>query len=291
MPLWVLENVPGGAQEFYLGGPKAWSNLPAVSWKDFGALGTFSLAEAQNRLSKALDAGWQVIPLGDAAYPQPLVHIYNPPAVLYVKGRLPDFACLPAAAVVGSRRPIPQSEAAARQFGAQLAESGMIVVGGVAPGVDARVMASALQKSDKLVCVLPVDLDSPYPVDTQELRQRILRRGGALVTEHFSWPKPIKGSFHLRNRLITGLCFGVVLIQAAMRSGTIMYANLAAEQGRDVFVYPGPAEAAEFLGTQMLLEEGAEPVWNGQDVLAQCPIEFLNRMLQEYTERAAAPEP
>ena len=287
LPLWVLENFPGGAEGFYQGGPKAWSSLPALSWADFGALGSFSLAEAQNRLSRAERAGWQVIVLEDGAYPAPLRHIYGPPAVLYVKGRLPDFSHLPAVAVVGSRRPIAQSAAAASRFGAQLAESGMIIVGGVAPGVDALVMASAIEKTDKLVCVLPVDLDSQYPVDTIPLRRRILERGGALVTEHFSWPKPISGSFHLRNRLITGLCFGVVLIQAAMRSGTLMYATLAAGQGRDVFVYPGPVESPEYLGTRMLLGEGAAPVYKGEDVLAQCPIDFLNRMLQEYTQQAA----
>lgn len=286
VPLWVLENFPGGAEGFFQGGPKVWSTLPALSWKDFGALGSFSLPEAEERLAKALDAGWQVVTLGEAAYPKPLAQIYNPPAALYVQGRLPDFSDLPAVAVAGSRRPLSQSVTAALHFGTQLAESGMIVVGGVAPGIDARAMGCAIEKSDKVVCVLPVDLDSPYPVDTQELRQRILRRGGALVTEHFSWPKPVQGSFHLRNRLITGLCFGVVLIQAAMRSGTIMYANLAAGQGRDVFVYPGPAGAAEYQGSRMLIAEGAAQVFNGQDVLAQCPIEFLNRLLEEYTRQA-----
>lgn len=288
VPLQVLEQFPGGAEGLFQGGPKAWASLPELRGKDFQALGSFSLAEAQERLSKALDAGWQVITLEDAAYPRALANIYNPPPVLYVQGRLPDFSTLPAVAVAGSRRPLSQSVAAARHFGIQLAESGMIVVGGVAPGIDARVMESAIETSDKVVCVLPVDLDSSYPVDTQELRQRILRRGGALVTEHFSWPKPVHGSFHLRNRLITGLSFGVVLIQAAMRSGTIMYANLASEQGRDVFVYPGPAGAAEYQGSQALLDEGAFQVWNAQDVLVQCPIEYLNQLLEEYTRQAVS---
>lgn len=288
MPLWIWENFPGGAEAFYRGGPKAWASLSTISRMEFGALGSFSLAEAEARLSKAENAGWQVVTLADKAYPMRLVNIYNPPAALYIQGHWPDFSSLPAVAVVGSRHPLPQSADAAMRLGAQLAESGMILVGGVAPGVDARVIASAIERSDKVVCVLPVDLNSSYPTDTQELRKRILARGGALVTEHFSWPKPVKGSFHLRNRLVTGLCFGVVLIQAAKHSGTIMYANLAAVQGRDVFVYPGPLGPAEFAGTQMLLEEGAYPVWNGQDVLSHCPIEYLDRLLLDYTKEASS---
>lgn len=271
IPMAVHQNFPGGIPAFCQAGPPAWRTVSGLTWKHVQALSRFTLKDAYIRLLTAERKGWQVLTPACPAYPEALKNIVDPPAVLYVKGCWPDFSAAPAIGVVGARRALRYSREAARRISRDLAQGGAVVVSGIADGIDSSALSEALQAGGRVVSVLPVSLDSAYPMETAWLRRKILQQGGALVTEFFSEEKPHIGAFRLRNRIITGLSYGVVLIQAGSRSGTMMYASRAAEQGREVYVVPGPPNAPEYSGSAQLLEEGAMPVQSGEEVLNDCP--------------------
>ena len=280
MPWRLHRSYPGGLREFHRGGPKLWNTLGSVTEQAAAGLYSFSLEEAEARLEYAAKVGWEVCTPECEKYPEALRNIFDPPAVLYVKGNLPEVDRAPAIAVAGCRKAWKESEEAAKAFGYQLASGGAVVVSGGAVGVDAAALMGAMSAQGAAVSVLPVDLGSPYLNRNAGLRRLVPEHGGALVSEYFSLRNPLYGTFPQRNRIITGLCCGTLLIQAAEKSGTIMYARLAAEQGRDVFVYPGPPgseEAPAFAGSRGLLADGAREVRHGEEILAEYALRFQER--------------
>ena len=277
LPWRIHRSVPGGVEAFYQGGPRLWNSLGGIREQEAAALFSFSLEEAQAQLEHALKVGWEVLTPACGEYPQALTHIYDPPAVLYGKGKLPDMDSRPALAVVGARKATPETQEKAREFGYQLALGGASVVTGGAVGVDAAVALGAMSGGGPVVSVLPVALNSPYLSKNHFLRQSILEKGGALLTEYFAQQTPGFGTFQVRNRLITGLACGVLLLQAARKSGTVMYASYAKEQNRDVFVWPGPQGDPAFAGGWDLLEDGAKAVERGEEILEEFQYRFAGR--------------
>ena len=277
LPWRIHRSVPGGVEAFYQGGPRLWNSLGGIREQEAAALFSFSLEEAQAQLEHALKVGWEVLTPACGEYPQALTHIYDPPAVLYGKGKLPDMDSRPALAVVGARKATPETQEKAREFGYQLALGGAVVVTGGAVGVDAAVALGAMSGGGPVVSVLPVALNSPYLSKNHFLRQSILEKGGALLTEYFAQQTPGFGTFQVRNRLITGLACGVLLLQAARKSGTVMYASYAKDQNRDVFVWPGPQGDPAFAGGWDLLEDGAKAVERGEEILEEFQYRFAGR--------------
>lgn len=277
LPWRIHRSVPGGVEAFYQGGPRLWNSLGGIREQEAAALFSFSLEEAQAQLEHALKVGWEVLTPACEEYPQALTHIYDPPAVLYGKGKLPDMDSRPALAVVGARKATPETQEKAREFGYQLALGGAVVVTGGAVGVDAAVALGAIGGGGPVVSVLPVALNSPYLSKNHFLRQSILEKGGALLTEYFAQQTPGFGTFQVRNRLITGLACGVLLLQAARKSGTVMYASYAKDQSRDVFVWPGPQGDPAFAGGWDLLEDGAKAVERGEEILEEFQYRFAGR--------------
>lgn len=292
---------PGGLREFCEGGPKLWNSRRDLKNSEAAALRDFSLGEAEARLEYAEKVGWHVLTPACGKYPELLKNIPNPPAVLYWKGDLPDVDAALSVAVVGARRPLPAVADAARRFGYQLAAGGACLVSGGAVGVDAEVLLGAMQIPDsRMICVLPVSLDSSYIVENARLRAMICERGGALVSEYFSQQNPDHGTFPARNRVITGLSRGVVILQSRGKgSGGMLYAASALEQNRDVFVYPPPEGEDGFEGNRILLEEGALTASCGEDVLAEyegialarkAPDPRVRELLDDLLSFPAAPE-
>lgn len=269
LPWELSKRFAGGVEEFYKQGASLWNALTFISEGQAAALFDFSLAQAEAQLEHAEKVGWMVITPECEKYPEPLRHISDPPAVLYVKGDLPDLEARPAIAIAGARKASDASLEAARKIGYQLACGGAPVVSGGAVGIDAAALKGALSALGHVISVLPVDLGSSYVTKNASLRREIPEKGGALVSEYFSQNRPGFGTFQQRNRLITGLSAGVVLIQAAKKSGTMLYAKYAVDQNRDVFVYPGPPGDPEFSGSQALLEDGARAITCGEDVLGE----------------------
>lgn len=274
----ISRRFTGGVEEFLDGGPRLWAVDPKLTDRELAGLQSFSLQQAEARLEYAHRMGWTVLTPETPGYPEALKNIYDPPAVLYIKGSLPEVDRTLSIAIVGARKASEESLKAARLIGYQLALGGACVISGGALGIDSAALRGALEIPDaRVVSVLPVSLESPYIHQNAKLRE-LVAQNGALVTEYFSQQTPDYGTFPQRNRLITGLARGVVLIQAAAKSGTLLYAKRAEEQDRDVLVYPGTPGDPAFAGSESLIEDGCPAVRDG------------NEIFREYREAFSVPE-
>lgn len=204
----------------------------------------------------------------DAAYPSSLKNITDPPLVLYYKGRLPDFDGSPVIATVGTRKCTPYGIHAARKFGGQMARCGAVLVSGIAEGIDAAAMSGALSAGGFVVGVLGSGADIVYPAVNRSLFADT-ERYGCLISEFPPRTPPYGWNFPKRNRIISGLANGVLVIEAPKKSGSLITVRQAAEQGRDVFVVPGNVDMPTCEGSNALLREGAIPVSRGWDVVSE----------------------
>lgn len=207
----------------------------------------------------------QVICLGDAAYPPQLLASPDPPLLLYVEGDLAALSA-PALAVVGSRRPTRQGADNARQFAAALGGQGWCVVSGLAQGIDAAAHEGALQAGAPTVAVVGTGLDQVYPPRHRELAARVAAQG-ALVSEFAPGTPPLPEHFPQRNRIIAGLTRGTLVVEAALRSGSLITARLASEAGREVWAVPGSIHAEQSRGCHALIKQGAKLVEGVEDIL------------------------
>lgn len=200
----------------------------------------------------------------DSAYPAGLKEITRPPVVLYLKGRIPSFQY--AVAIVGSRKATSYGLSAARRFSRFLSEKGMLVVSGGAYGIDAAAHEGALDAMGTTVAVLGSGFDHLYPARHRELFHRITEKG-ALITEFPPWVPPAAFHFPLRNRIIVGLSRGVLVVEAARKSGAMITAHTAADENRDVFAMPGPIDSVTSQGTHQLIKEGARLADGPEEIL------------------------
>lgn len=256
----------GSAEAFYAGGIRLWSSFSFVSDKELACLGTYGLAEAEAALEYCLRLGHKVITPDMDGYPALLKEIYNPPAVLYVRGALPDLSERLSIGVVGTRRASGAGLRAAREICYQLALEDTVIVSGGALGIDSEAHRGALNGRGTTVAVLPCGLDYPYLMNNAILRREILDSGGALVTEYPVHTPVQRGAFQVRNRLISGMSHGVLVAEAPEKSGALITAKHAAEQNREVFVFVGGDEKA-FMGCIGLAEDGAARVRTAEDIL------------------------
>jgi DNA processing protein len=206
-------------------------------------------------------------------FPRALRHIHDPPRRLHLRGALardPTALDAPAIAVVGARDATAYGLAMARALGRTLAESGLVVVSGLALGIDGAAHRGALEAGGRTVAVVGGGTDVVYPRQNAGLRSQILRHG-LLVSEHPAGTAPRPGQFPRRNRIVSGLSLGVVVVEATLRSGSLSTAAHALEQGREVFAVPGPAGAPRSAGPHALLRRGAKLVESVDDVLAELP--------------------
>jgi len=226
------------------------------------------LPAAVQRLQTWLDESAQrhVITLGDAHYPPDLLDLADPPLLLYVVGQLDALQHPRRLAVVGSRNPTPSGAAHARLFARALAEAGVCVVSGLALGVDAAAHEGALEADAPTLAVVGTGLDRVYPKNHHTLAHRIAARG-ALISEYALGTPPLPPNFPQRNRIIAALTQGTLVVEAAVQSGSLITARLAAELGREVFAIPGSINAPQARGCHALIRQGAKLVESAQDVL------------------------
>jgi DNA processing protein len=214
--------------------------------------------------------GHAVLTLADTAYPKQLLEIPDPPALLYVAG---DARLLssPALAIVGSRNATPQGLRNAHAFARALSDAGLAIVSGLAIGVDSEAHRGGLEGSGSTIAVLGTGIDVIYPRRNAPLADDILSRG-ALVSEFPLGTEPHAGNFPRRNRLISGLARGCLVVEAAVDSGSLISARLAADQGREVFAIPGSIHSPLSKGCHALIKQGAKLVESAQDVLDELGI-------------------
>ena len=208
-----------------------------------------------------------VVTLGDPLYPAPLLATADPPLLLYAQGRL-ELLGAEQIAVVGSRNPTPQGIQNARAFSAHLSGAGLTIVSGLALGIDAAAHAGGLEGPASTVAVVGTGLDRVYPRRNLELAHRIAREG-LIVSEYALGAPPLATHFPSRNRIIAGLSRGTLVVEAALRSGSLITARLAAEAGREVFAMPGSVHSPQARGCHALIKQGAKLVDGAEDILEE----------------------
>ena len=237
-------------------------------------------AEAERELERVRALSADVLILDDGSYPALLREIADPPITLYVRGEWEASLDAPSVAIVGSRRCSTYGQNVASMLARDLAARGVTIVSGLARGIDAAAHRGALEAGGRTVGVLGTGVDEIYPRDHKKLAEEILERGGALVSQFPLGTPPIPENFPYRNRIISGLSLGAVLVEAAENSGSLITARLAMEQNREVFAVPGNITSRNSFGTNYLIKgAGAKLVQQWQDVAAELPPEIAARLL------------
>ena len=224
--------------------------------------------------------GGDLLVLDDGVYPALLREIYDPPIVLYVKGAW--SACLdqPCVAIVGSRRCSTYGQNAALMLARDLAQRGVTIVSGFARGIDAAAHRGALEAGGRTIAVLGTGIEENYPRDHRQLGQEILAAGGAMVSQFPLGTPPVSENFPYRNRIISGLSLGIVVVEAAENSGSLITARLAIEQNREVWAVPGNITSRNSFGTNYLIKgAGAKLVQQWQDIAVELPPQIAAKLL------------
>ena len=229
--------------------------------------------------------GGTIVTLRDEAYPKRLKDIYDPPALLYVRGELRGEDEL-AVAIVGSRKTSPYGRWFTEKISRDLAGQGVTIVSGLARGIDSVAHKGALDGGGRTIAVLGCGIDVIYPSENRDLFSQIVERG-AVVSEFPMGSRPEGGHFPRRNRIISGLSIGVVIVQASAKSGSLITAKYALEQGREVFAVPGNVGADGSRGTNQLIKEGAKLVESSADILEEVLPQW--RRQEETAQKAEAP--
>lgn len=241
---------------------------PHLSWEAANGIRASQDGQAlEKELSFVEKEGIRIVTLLDGAYPKRLKEIADPPPVLYIKGTLlPEDEV--ALGVVGTRRATEYGRSSARNLSQALAQCGVTVISGLAEGIDAASHEGALQGGGRTIAVLGHGLQWLYPPFHRELAHRVAA-SGALVSEFPMGQGPQKENFPRRNRIIAGLGLGVLVVEAPLRSGAMITARMALEEGREVFALPGPITSEQSQGTHRLIQQGAKLVGDVRDILEE----------------------
>jgi DNA processing protein len=235
---------------------------------------TFDDAVSQHQ--KMLDTGTSLIPLVDPRYPEPLRQIFDPPAMLFARGRLELLETLKLG-VVGTRRPTPYGVAAAERLSADLAQTGLAIVSGMARGIDTAAHRGAISVNGNTIAVLGCGVDVVYPAENRKLAADLAQRG--LLLSEFPMSTPAyPQNFPIRNRIVSGLSVGVLVVEGAQYSGSAITARLAMDQGREVFAVPGNITSKMSWGPNLLIKQGAKLVQDAEDVLTELAPEYRRQL-------------
>ncbi|MCC8048513.1 MAG: DNA-processing protein DprA [Oscillospiraceae bacterium] len=257
------------------------------------AFGRRNLEYAEKVLQKCESGGVRIITLREAGYPQRLTNIFDPPLVLYVRGALPDIDSEPVVAMVGTRSYSTYGERMARKLGAEVALCGGTVCTGLAGGIDSICAQSALDVGGRVVGVLGTAINQVYPRSNEPLFAAV-EQNGALVSEYPPDAQTSARCFPARNRIIAGLSVAVCVVEAPQKSGALITADFAAENGRDVFAVPGGADSDKSRGCNNLLRDGAGLAEAGWDILSAYAARFpekISKYAQIPARSAESPPP
>jgi len=227
---------------------------------------------AREEIARAASADITVISLHDPSYPPRLKEIYDPPLILYVRGAV-DVLARPGIAMVGTRHPTPYGSGMAERLACDLAGQGLAIISGMARGVDTASHRGAIAAKGKTIAVFGTGVDVIYPKENSRLAEQILALGGALISEFCLGSFAAPQNFPIRNRILSGMSVGVLVVEAAEYSGTRITARLALEQNRDVFAVPGNVTNKNSWGPNTLIKQGAKLVATWEDVWEDLPTE------------------
>ena len=255
-------------EDIFFADKQAFDHIENVTEEGIQSLRDKNLTSAEEILDACRRENLHILTYRDAAYPVRLKNISDPPIVLYYKGNLPDLDGSPVIGVVGTRKASAYGLQTAKRMGYQLGRCGGIVVSGMAYGIDSMAMAGALTSGMPVVGVLGCGADVVYPPSNRGLFSDV-ERYGCILSEFAPGTPPVKWNFPKRNRIISGLSCGVLVVEAPEKSGALITARQAADQGRDVFVVPGNIDIPGFVGSNRLLRDGAIAVSSGWDILSE----------------------
>ncbi len=245
--------------------------------KDLSRLSSTGIDTAKGIIDDCRKYGIDIILLGDKKYPYPLSVIENPPIVLYVKGEMLDFDNTPSICIVGPRKVSDYGKKAAYSLGYRLSKSGMTVVSGGAVGSDYYAHLGALKAGCKTALVMPCGIESGYLPQNVSLR-KCVSENGCIISELPPMAGLTKFSFHIRNRIMSALSLGTVVVEAREKSGALITANHALNQGRDVFVIPGSPTEKQYMGSNALLRDGAKPLLDLSDIFNEYIPRFPDKI-------------
>jgi len=256
------------------------TEIPGISVKTASAITHFKdWSKVKEELELANKNHIKIITYKDDCYPQKLLHIYDRPPYIYVRGNLnKDDVNV---AIVGSRAASTYGKYTTERISRELAQKGVTIVSGMARGIDSAAHRGALSAHGRTVAVLGSGLDVIYPPENDKLYNDIIKNG-AVVSEYPPGTPPLASNFPARNRIISGMSYGVVVVEAGEKSGSLITAKLALEQGREVFAVPGSIDSAGSRGTNKLIKQGAKLIENTEDILEEI-------MPQIEVSAAAAP--
>ncbi len=272
-------------EQLYLAGSKEWRLSGLLTEKKIEALKRSTPSQTMEILKECRSKGYEIITPDNKLYPERLTHLSGMPLVLYGIGDCTALSDVVSIGIVGTRNASEYGTQIAQKLSFRLAQSGATIVSGGALGIDSEAHAGAMLAKGRTVAFLGCGLSSNYLAENAPIR-RAITRYGAVVSEYPPFAAPSKSSFPIRNRLISGISLGVVVIEAGVKSGSLITASRAAEQGKDVFAVPGDIVRSSFDGTNYLIKNGAKPVFSALDVLSE--YEF---MYSDYIDFHKAAKP
>ncbi|MDP9268700.1 MAG: DNA-processing protein DprA [Acidobacteriota bacterium] len=247
-----------------------------------------SLALAEEEMVRAAASGAHIIGLSDPAYPPLLKQIYDPPVVLFVRGDVETIS-RPGIAIVGTRHPTPYGIGMAERLACDLANRGLVIFSGMARGVDTAAHRGAFQAKGQTVAVFGTGVDVMYPRENKKIAEQMVALGGALVSEFPMATFAAPQNFPIRNRIISGLSLGVLVVEAGEYSGTRITARCALEQDRDLFAVPGNVTNKNSWGPNTLIKQGARLTATWEDVWEELPAEVQARLVPETASESKEP--
>ncbi len=268
----ILEDF-GSAKGLYNSNILEWKMSASLVPKQINKLEQTDIKSVDEIIYTCENNGWSIIDYDDERYPKRLKEIYNPPCVLYVDGELGDVDNLVLIGIVGTRKASEYAVKVTHIMSRGIAECGAVVVSGGALGVDTAAHKGALTAGGKTIAVLGCGLGADYLNENKQMRD-VIKNNGALVTEYPPFTRASRTTFPMRNRLISGLSLGVLVVEAGVKSGSLITANYALEQGRDVFAVPSSVLSVDFAGTNKLIDDGA--------VVATKPVQILAAYAEKF---------
>lgn len=277
-------------EEIYHSDSSVFSKVDGMTVGMLDALENKDLTQAQRILSSCTDKGIGILTLSDHAYPARLRNTYDPPVVLYYKGRLPNWEQTPLIGIVGTRKATPYGMRAAYRYGGQIAACGGLVVSGGAAGIDTMALEGALAAGGTVLCVFGSGVDVYYPARNRSLFEEILTRG-CLISEYPPRSEALSWHFPRRNRILSGISNGVLVVEAPQRSGALITARLAMEQGREVFAVPGNVDVEACAGSNALLQDYGIAALSGWDVMKEYQAMFPGKVTKRVMPQTFEQKP
>jgi DNA processing protein len=257
------------------------AGMPGALARSIASGCSFEDAAAQQQLVR--DAGVHLIPLGDARYPELLRRVFDPPPLLFCRGRI-DLLSSVNVGVVGTRHPTPYGVAACERLAGDLARAGVTIVSGMARGIDTAAHKAALAAEGMTVAVLGCGVDIVYPSENRKLAAEIGAKG-LMLSEFPMGATAFPQNFPIRNRVISGLSSGLLVVEGAQYSGSAITARLALDQGREVFAVPGNITSKMSWGPNLLIKQGAKLVQDWNDVVTELPVEAQKKLIAAGRQR------